>query len=301
MLMRMFATVVFISAMAVGCGGGADEPPPNPDRDGDGIANEADACPNTPETFNDYQDEDGCADSKPPPPPVDTDGDGIVDGSDQCPSQRETQNGYLDSDGCPDDPTADSDGDGVTDGTDACPTQDETPNGYQDGDGCPDTAPPADSDGDGISDPSDSCPSDAETVNGHRDTDGCPDVHASYTGRWTGTVTMQLQNESPIRYTGTLNGAANGFQAILGPVCPLGDGTMSTTTYTNQYEVSWSGSLSCAPVAFNGGCQSVVFTFTGAAFALTQGTGNIGAAGGGTATGCGISKPFTMTFSGVRQ
>lgn len=39
------------------------------DRDGDGIPDELDQCPDEPETFNGYEDEDGCPDEVPPPPP----------------------------------------------------------------------------------------------------------------------------------------------------------------------------------------------------------------------------------------
>ena len=38
---------------------------PMPDRDGDGIPDDEDKCPDQPETFNGYQDEDGCPDGKP--------------------------------------------------------------------------------------------------------------------------------------------------------------------------------------------------------------------------------------------
>jgi outer membrane protein OmpA-like peptidoglycan-associated protein len=38
----------------------------------------------------------------PPPPPKDTDGDGIPDNIDKCPNEPETFNGYQDEDGCPD-------------------------------------------------------------------------------------------------------------------------------------------------------------------------------------------------------
>jgi OOP family OmpA-OmpF porin len=41
-------------------------PDPNADDDGDGIANGVDKCPNAPETFNGWQDADGCPDEVPP-------------------------------------------------------------------------------------------------------------------------------------------------------------------------------------------------------------------------------------------
>jgi hypothetical protein len=75
---------------------------------------------------------------------TDSDGDGIYDANDACPTQKETFNGYQDTDGCPDTaPTTstDSDADGIPDASDGCPTQKETFNGYQDSDGCPDTPP----------------------------------------------------------------------------------------------------------------------------------------------------------------
>jgi len=105
----------------------------------------------------------------------DKDGDGIPDIKDACPNQKETFNGYQDTDGCPDTvpTTTDSDGDGIPDASDACPTQAENLNGYQDTDGCPDTVP--DTDGDGIDDLHDACSTQPETFNGYQDTDGCPD------------------------------------------------------------------------------------------------------------------------------
>jgi outer membrane protein OmpA-like peptidoglycan-associated protein len=103
------------------------------DRDGDGILDDQDACPDDAETYNDYQDEDGC-------PEYDRDGDGIWDDQDACPDEAETVNGYQDEDGCPE---FDRDGDGIWDDLDACPDEPETDNGFQDEDGCPDELPDA--------------------------------------------------------------------------------------------------------------------------------------------------------------
>ncbi len=72
------------------------------DTDGDGIPDVSDKCISQKETFNGYQDADGCPDVAPAPTSVDTDGDGILDVNDGCISQKETFNGYQDTDGCPD-------------------------------------------------------------------------------------------------------------------------------------------------------------------------------------------------------
>ncbi|WP_338280958.1 adventurous gliding motility protein AgmC [Corallococcus caeni] len=110
----------------------------DPDNDGDGIVDTADKCPNEPETVNDFEDADGCPDTKPAPPPpapVDTDGDGLMDPDDKCPNAPEDKDGFQDEDGCPD---PDNDKDGILDTADKCPLEPETINGVEDEDGCPD-------------------------------------------------------------------------------------------------------------------------------------------------------------------
>ena len=57
------------------------------------------------ETYNKFQDEDGCPDTVPGSGAgglPDSDGDGFIDLKDLCPNQPETFNGVLDRDGCPD-------------------------------------------------------------------------------------------------------------------------------------------------------------------------------------------------------
>jgi outer membrane protein OmpA-like peptidoglycan-associated protein len=114
------------------------------DGDGDGIAGEADECPDRAEDFDGYEDEDGCPDN-------DNDGDGVMDDNDACPNKPA---GEGSEDGCPVDKAEesdqsddqggrpddqekskakDTDGDGVADEMDECP---ETPGvGYKNG--CP--------------------------------------------------------------------------------------------------------------------------------------------------------------------
>ena len=131
-----------------------DDPP---DADGDGVGDDLDACPDTPD--GEAVDADGCAASQ-----LDGDGDGVSDALDQCPSTPVGET--VDADGCAAS-QLDADGDGVADALDGCQG---TPAGaVVDADGC--AASQLDSDADGVSDALDQCPNTpmGETV----DADGC--------------------------------------------------------------------------------------------------------------------------------
>lgn len=152
-----------------------------PDDDKDGVCNDDDRCPDTPE--NCIVDEFGC--------PIDTDGDGVCDGRDLCP---DTPRGCkVDMNGC----QLDSDADGVCDGVDKCPnTQagckvdavgcalDEDKDGVPDcRDKCPGTPTcckvnadgcELDSDNDGVCDGCDLCPGTPPGLT--VDKDGCPGI-----------------------------------------------------------------------------------------------------------------------------
>jgi OOP family OmpA-OmpF porin len=131
------------------------EAPKPGDMDGDGILDNVDNCPKTPEDKDGFQDEDGC-------PDLDNDGDGIPDTSDKCPMEPEDHDGYQDEDGCPE---PDNDADGLADRLDQCPNEPEDKDGFQDEDGCPDP----DNDKDGIPDAKDACPNEFGVP-----PDGCP-------------------------------------------------------------------------------------------------------------------------------
>jgi OmpA-OmpF porin, OOP family len=134
------------------------------DRDHDGYKDDIDLCPDDPEDFDDFEDEDGC-------PEPDNDRDGILDIDDKCPNDPETRNNFQDEDGCPDTTNNDRDGDGIPDDVDKCPDDPEDKDGFEDEDGCPDP----DNDKDGILDVDDLCPNDPEDKDGFEDKDGCPD------------------------------------------------------------------------------------------------------------------------------
>lgn len=120
----------FVLVAVAGCVTPGPASPPNtaPDRDGDGILDSSDQCPDLPEDFDGFRDDDGC-------PDPDNDQDGIADAVDKCPNEPEDKDGFQDDDGCPD---PDNDGDGIPDANDKCPNEPETFNGFEDEDGCPD-------------------------------------------------------------------------------------------------------------------------------------------------------------------
>jgi outer membrane protein OmpA-like peptidoglycan-associated protein len=134
------------------------------DRDGDGLKDDFDQCPDEPEDFDNFADEDGC-------PDPDNDRDGILDVDDECPMVPEDRDGDADEDGCPEGNEGDRDGDGILDQVDECPDDPEDRDGFQDEDGCPDP----DNDQDGILDTDDLCPNDPEDRDNFEDEDGCPD------------------------------------------------------------------------------------------------------------------------------
>ncbi|MBK8256243.1 MAG: OmpA family protein [Polyangiaceae bacterium] len=144
-------------------------PPPKPapgDCDGDGFLDDVDVkCQCDPETFNGFEDEDGCPDDP------DTDGDGLKDSVDSCRMLPEDKDNYLDDDGCPE---LDNDSDTILDVNDKdstgknCANEPEDPDGYEDADGCPEP----DNDGDKVADLEDQCPNEAGPPGG--DKPGCP-------------------------------------------------------------------------------------------------------------------------------
>jgi outer membrane protein OmpA-like peptidoglycan-associated protein len=134
------------------------------DRDGDGYKDDDDTCPDEPEDFDNFADEDGC-------PDPDNDRDGILDIDDECELVPEDRDGDADEDGCPEGNEGDRDGDGILDDVDQCPDDPEDRDGFQDEDGCPDP----DNDQDNILDEDDLCPNDPEDRDNFEDEDGCPD------------------------------------------------------------------------------------------------------------------------------
>ncbi len=139
------------------------------DRDNDGVADDEDACPDTPGVATPDGTTSGCPEKR--VAPIDTDGDGVADKDDACPDQAGTASDDSAQNGCPVKPK-DSDGDGVPDDKDACPDQAGTASDDSAQNGCP--VKPKDSDGDGISDDKDACPDKAGVGSEDAAQNGCP-------------------------------------------------------------------------------------------------------------------------------
>jgi len=175
------------------------------DRDGDGYDDGVDKCPDDPEDFDSFEDDDGCPDK-------DNDKDGVLDAVEynngrwssndkkvengreiDCRNEPEDMDGFEDEDGCPD---PDNDRDTLLDSVDKCPNEPEDFDGFEDQDGCPDI----DNDGDKVLDAAElirnpdmtyqwvnkdkkmengvevDCRNLPEDFDGVEDEDGCPDV-----------------------------------------------------------------------------------------------------------------------------
>jgi hypothetical protein len=174
---------------------------PCPDGDGDGVCDDADNCPTTPNADQTDTDGDGFGDACDNCPTtanqnqLDTDGDGFGDACDNCrfvqnPDQRDTDGDRV-GDACdncrfvqnPD--QRDTDGDGVGDACDNCPTVANRDQADSDGDGvgdacdnCPTmpNADQADTDGDGVGNACDNCPTMPNADQADTDRDGVGDA-----------------------------------------------------------------------------------------------------------------------------
>jgi len=161
---------------------------PIPDSDHDGVLNNRDRCPDTPEGAQ--VDASGC--------PADNDSDGVANGVDRCPNTA--VGATVDANGCP----RDTDNDNIADGVDKCP---DTPEGVLvDARGCP-----KDSDGDGIADGLDRCSDtpkgatvDALGCPGDEDSDGvldgldrCPRTPIGAAVNASGCIAGQSQGRAP--------------------------------------------------------------------------------------------------------
>jgi OmpA-OmpF porin, OOP family len=155
------------------------------DRDADGVYDEEDQCPDSPEDMDGFRDADGC-------PEPDNDGDGVLDGQDKCPGEAEDLDQFQDEDGCPE---ADNDKDGTPDLNDPCPNAAEDGAGKKPKDGCPSTT--EDGDGDGVPDATDKCNDEPEDRDGFEDYDGCPDLDNDNDGIPDNFDTCPIAAEDP--------------------------------------------------------------------------------------------------------
>jgi len=145
--------------------------PESSDTDEDGIPNELDNCPNTPNNDQVDQDNDGVGnvcDS-------DIDGDGHLNEVDNCPVFANADQADQDEDGIGDVCDGDDDNDSVNDDADNCPLTPNPDQGDNDSDGLGDACDP-DDDNDGVLDGDDNCPIIANMDQADLDGDGQGDV-----------------------------------------------------------------------------------------------------------------------------
>lgn len=167
------------------------------DGDGDGISDDCDNCPITPNITQADTDGDGLGDGcdncpeAANPDQTDADGDGAGDACDNCldvanPGQTDADGDGIGDlcDNCPAHPDADQsdgDGDGVGDACDNCPEDPNPDQADSNGDGIGDVCA-SDTDADGIDDALDNCPLDPNLDQADEDgdsvgdaCDGCPE------------------------------------------------------------------------------------------------------------------------------
>ena len=143
------------------------------DSDSDGVYDDNDDCPDTPDSTEVYL--DGCSEEqRRPGSTTDSDQDGIMDADDLCQATPVGESVYAN--GCSDS-QIDSDGDGISDAEDACPFFNDAIDLDFDliPDGCDDLI---DGDNDGVSDTDDRCNNfdDAVDVDADGIPDGCDDL-----------------------------------------------------------------------------------------------------------------------------
>ncbi len=142
------------------------------DTDMDGVTDDKDNCPETPNA--DQADEDGNGVGDACEPTIeDADKDGIADDKDNCPNIANPDQADADGDGIGD-VCEDTDEDGVYDVDDNCPTVANADQADADGDGIGDVC--EDTDEDGVYDVDDNCPTVANADQADADGDGIGDV-----------------------------------------------------------------------------------------------------------------------------
>jgi len=141
------------------------------DSDGDGVPDDEDNCPTTPNPGQEDTDGDGQGDACDP----DDDNDGVPDGGDNCPTTSNPGQEDTDGDGQGDACDSDDDNDGVPDAGDNCPTVSNPAQTDTDADGQGDACDP-DDDNDGVPDGGDNCPTVSNPAQTDTDGDGQGDA-----------------------------------------------------------------------------------------------------------------------------
>ncbi len=122
-------------------------------------------------------------------------------------------------------------------------------------------------------------------------------LNPAFTGAWNGTTTVTLQGFAPYSYSAHVNIAVSGSTGNITQVCTDGSGSISFQGSGSSAQ--WTGTATCPPVAVPGICSAVTLTYQSGS--LTLNTANtLTAQGTGMASGCGTSRPATLTFVGSK-
>jgi hypothetical protein len=238
-----------------------------PDMDADGVPNEQDNCPTTPNPDQADADSDGYGDAcdvcpmSPDSRQLDLDDDGVGDACDVCPNVPNPSQEDADGDGlgdvcdiCPqsaDPMQLDTDDDGRGDACDVCPLVEDPMQEDEDGDGVGDACDPcgpdaegADTDGDGLIDACDICPADANAGQEDGDGDGIGDACDSCPD-YADPMDLDLDGDGVGDACDNCPAVSNADQADVDGD-GLGDACDDGTPIEPNYEVGGDGAVACS-------------------------------------------------------
>ncbi len=120
-------------------------------------------------------------------------------------------------------------------------------------------------------------------------------LNPALSGAWIGTATATLQGFAPYSYPSSVNIAVSGSTGNITQVCPDGSGSISFQGSGSSAQ--WSGNATCPPTPLPGICSAVTLTYQSGSLSLNT-ANTLTAQGTGVASGCGASRPATLTFVG---
>jgi hypothetical protein len=122
------------------------------------------------------------------------------------------------------------------------------------------------------------------------------DLDPALGGTWSGNTLVAVTGYTST-YPSQLVVETSGRTATISRICPDGSGAVVATGSGGA--ASWSGSLTCPPVAVSV-CPAVTATLTSASGSLSADGTTLTALARGTASGCALTSAVALTFVGTR-